>query len=187
MIIRKDYEKESIIIINYELSCLFLPCKHITLALRLKTSQMFKKHWKVAMLIWKKIIRSHLYNIVSIEFYGPPGWTDMQIILCTIHCHTKKQLMVMPLVSCFFFCVLSMESLSAINLYGQLMLFCMVIQWFSCFSWFFLDNNFQFLIDIVSSTAKVLKTLRLKGNARQQLSEFNFRVSAKQGSLIALS
>ena len=30
-----------------------------------------------------------------------PGWSDMQIILCTINCHTKKR-MLMPLISVFF-------------------------------------------------------------------------------------
>ena len=51
--------------------------------------------------------------------------------------YKKKQAIVIPLVSCFFFYGHSMESLSAINLYGQLMilmLFCMFIQCFSCFS-----------------------------------------------------
>ena len=41
---------------------------------------------------WSEVIQVHLY----------PGWPDMQIILCTINCHIKKQPMVMPLVSCFF-------------------------------------------------------------------------------------
>ena len=49
----------------------------------------------------------------------------------------------------FFFYGYSMENLSAINLYGQsmtLMLLCMVIQWFSCFSWnFFRRTTFNFL------------------------------------------
>ena len=106
-----------------------------------------------------------------------PGWPDMQIILCTINCHTKKQPMVIKLVSCFFFYGHTIENLSAINLYGQLltlMLFCMVIQWFSCFSWnpFFWTNNFQFLIYIVPSNSKVLKLSRPKEKASQQLSEF---------------
>ena len=76
-----------------------------------------------------------------------PGWPDMQIILCTINCHTKKQLMVMPLVSCFFNGH-SLKSLPAINLYGQLMtliVLFMVIQWLSCFSWdFFRQTIFNF-------------------------------------------
>ena len=45
--------------------------------------------------------------------------------------------MVLPLVSCFFFYDHSMESMSTINLYGQLltlMVLCMVIQCFSSFS-----------------------------------------------------
>ena len=44
-----------------------------------------------------------------------PGWPVTQIILCTINCHTKKQLMVIPLACCFFFYGLNIESLSAIN------------------------------------------------------------------------
>ena len=31
-----------------------------------------------------------------------PGRPDMQIILCTINCHTKEQLMVIPIVSSVF-------------------------------------------------------------------------------------
>ena len=54
--------------------------------------------------------------IVPVE---SPGCLDMQIILCTINCHTKKQLMVIPLLSCFYLFGHSMESMSAINLYGQ--------------------------------------------------------------------
>ena len=50
-----------------------------------------------------------------------PGWLDMQTILYTINCNTKKQPMVMSLASCFFYGH-SIESLSAINLYGQLMI-----------------------------------------------------------------
>ena len=77
----------------------------------------------------------------------------------------------------FFFYVHSMESLSAINLYGQLMtlmLFCMVIQSFSCFSWiFFSTNNFQFFVYIVPSDSKVLKTSNPKWKSCQQLSNFN--------------
>ena len=42
----------------------------------------------------------------------------------------KKQLEVLPLVSCFSFYGHSMESLSAIKLYGQLMTL-MVLVWFS--------------------------------------------------------
>ena len=107
-----------------------------------------------------------------------PGWSDMQILLCTINCHTKKQLMVMSLVFWFLFYGHSMEILSGINLYGQLMtlmLFCMVIQWFSCFAWNFLStNNFQFLIYIVPNNSKILKTSIPKGNSRQHLSESKF-------------
>ena len=78
----------------------------------------------------------------------------------------------------FFFHRHSMESLSAINLYGQLMTsmsFCMAIQWFSCSSLKnFPTNNFHFFTDIVPRNPKILKSSRLKGNPRQQLSEFNF-------------
>ena len=58
--------------------------------------------------------------------------------------YKKRQLMVIPFVSCFYFYGHSMESLSAINLYGQLMtsmLFCMVVQWLSCFFFFFFDKQ----------------------------------------------
>ena len=65
----------------------------------------------------------------------------------------------------------SMKSLSAKNLYGQLttsMLFCTVIQGFSCFPWIlFSTNNFLFLIYMVSRSSNVLKTSRTKGNARK--------------------
>ena len=45
---------------------------------------------------------------------------------------------------------------------------------FMIFMNFFPTNNFQFIISIVPSNSKVLQTSRGKGNARQQLSEFNF-------------
>ena len=102
----------------------------------------------------------------------------MQIILCTINCYTKKQLMVIPLVSCFFFYGHSMENLSAINLYGQLMTLMFFFVWsnnyFNVFLNFFSTKNFQFVVYIVQSNSKILKTSRPKGYARLQLSEFNF-------------
>ena len=77
---------------------------------------------------WQKKLHSHQKACVVIISYTHsktnlliPGWLDMQIILCIINCHTKKQLMVIPLVSCFSFYGHCRESLSAINLYGQLM------------------------------------------------------------------
>ena len=98
---------------------------------------------------------------------GDPGWPGIQIILCTLNCQTKKQLKV--------FYGHSMESRSAINLYGQLMtlmVLCMVIQWFSSFSWnFFSTTNFHFFSYIVSSNSKGLE--KFNWNA-QQLSELNF-------------
>ena len=48
------------------------------------------------------------------------GWPNMQIIKCTINCHTKKQPMVMSIVSSFFNGH-SNESMSAMILYGLLM------------------------------------------------------------------
>ena len=64
----------------------------------------------------------------------------MQIILCTVNCHTKKTAYGNTISFLFFYDHSIMESLSSINLYGQLMtlmVLCMVIQWFSCFSWIF--------------------------------------------------
>ena len=70
----------------------------------------------------------------------------------------------MPLVSCFFY---GMESLSGINLYGQVMTLMFRFVWssnqFIVFVEFLLRNNFQFLIYIVPSNSKVLKTSRLEG------------------------
>ena len=57
--------------------------------------------------------------------------------------YKKKQLILMLLVSCSFFYGHSMEFLSAF--YGQLitfmLFFCMVIQWFSCFSRTFFEEQ----------------------------------------------
>ena len=69
-----------------------------------------------------------------------PGWPDMQIMLCATNCHTKKTAYGNAISSLFFLYGHSVESLSAINLYGQLMtfmVFCMVILWCSCFHVFF--------------------------------------------------
>ena len=69
----------------------------------------------------------------------------MQIILSTINCHTKKQLTIIRLISCFCFNGHSMESLSAINLYGHPVLAVLV---FLPRSWIILDN-LEFLAKIL--------------------------------------
>ena len=101
----------------------------------------------------------------------------MQIILCTIKCHTKEQLMIKPVVSGFFFYSHSMESLSAINLYGQLMTLMVFVRStndFYVFPEIFFDKGVNFLY-IVSNNSNVLKTSRpTNGNSCQQLSELNF-------------
>ena len=86
--------------------------------------------------------------------------------------------MVIPLVSCFLYGH-SMESLSAINLYGQLMTLMFFFYGQTTIVIFFLklffrQKNFQFVIHIVLSNSKVLKTSKPKRNARQQFSDFHF-------------
>ena len=111
----------------------------------------------------------------------------MQIILCTINCYTRKQLMVIPLVSCFFYGH-SMESLSAINLNCQLM----TSMFFLCSS-----NDFYvfFRIFFWQSTSKFLFTYfrviqrsgTLQDPRRKPVSNFQsvtLRVFAKKEKLI---
>ena len=64
-----------------------------------------------------------------------PGWPDMQIILRIINCHTKKQLMVMLLVSCFFLWSVSHNLVWPVNdfngtLYCHPMFFMFFLQFF---------------------------------------------------------
>ena len=97
------------------------------------------------------------------NFLGRP---DLQSILCTINFHTKKQLMVIPSVTCFFFYIHSMESLSTIKLYAQLKtlsLFCMVIQWFSCFSGISFDKKLPISYLYSSDQCKGLENFKSEG------------------------
>ena len=125
---------------------------------------------------------------LTLQFRRPfPVWPDMQIILCTINWHRKKAAYGNA-ISFLFFLSCSMESLTAINFYCQLktsMVLCMVIKWYSCFSWNFFRQNLQCLMYIPSSNSNVLKTSRLANrNARQQLSEFTFPPFARTYSFV---
>ena len=85
-----------------------------------------------------------------------------------------------------------MESLSAINLHGQLrtlMLICMVIQGSSFFPWIFFKNIFQFVIYIVLSNSKnchnqfsFQNRQRRSSTCRSTHSELSLRTSSTSNS-----
>ena len=54
--------------------------------------------WHKDIVLWRGVVTN---NLISFLKKNSPGWPDMQIIICTINCPTKQQLMVMALVSCF--------------------------------------------------------------------------------------
>ena len=84
----------------FSLRLLLLP----TWAPSLTSSEMFVQHVT-------ELLLHNFYNFFAILSSNGPDWPGMQITLCTINWDTKKQLMVVPLVSCFFFYDTSMESL----------------------------------------------------------------------------
>ena len=86
----------------------------------------------------------------SPNFYNNSGWPDMQIILCTINCSTKKTTYGNTINFLFVFHGHSLESLSAINLYVQLMTLIIFLYGqtmiFMFFTNFFSTSNVQFVI-----------------------------------------
>ena len=127
-----------------------------------------------------RLIGQCALHMVAKNFWTcPPGliWHANHTMHYKLAC--KKQFMEMSLVSCFLYGN-SMDSLSAIDLYGQLstLLFFVLNRHPMIFMFFFgifiPANNFQFLNHMFSTNLKVLKSSLPKGNSRQQLSEFNF-------------